>query len=481
MKLWIEQQCSFGQRRAGGPGGALNEEFIFNKLNEFGLTNVHKEEIPVEYSEATEWSLKIQGQKIDSYPIPYTAFTGRELNNNNTINQFELVYANPNNPFAGNKSWHGKVVVTEIHFPKLDTGLLTKLSLGLFDPDHNIQDVNHPATWVRLGWHIYLQAVKYNAAGFIGILVDQTGGSCEMYAPYGFKEKNFLDKPIPGFWTKKKDAPLIIHAAKNAHHVEMHLQGKRYPSKTYNIIGEIPGKTEEEIIIGSHHDSPFVSPVEDASGVAVVLSMAKYFSQHKHKNRQKKLKFVFTAGHFYGSIGTQTHIKNLPKEALSKIAMEIHIEHIALEAKENDQGNLVATGLCEPAGIFVPFSKKVINIVLDNMRKNLVKRTILLPSVGPLGEYPPTDGGDWFLAGVPVINFISNPVYLLTNDDAMKWVNEDYLEKVANAFVGIVEEVDVLKKSEIANNNFMLYTIVMKLLKTYQKCKTTLFGFKPIH
>lgn len=471
---WISIQASFGARRAGSLAGELNENFLMEKLSEFGLSNVRKEKIPVLYSEAQCWDLSIGERKIDSYPIPYCAFT-------TASSKYQMAFADYRDPFAGSEKWKNKIVVTEIHFPEINIKLLKKISLGSYDPDNNIENASHPATWIRLGWHIYQQAAKYGAAGFVGILVDQTGGSCEMYAPYGFKEKNFLHKPIPGFWAKKRDKDFLLHAAKNEEMACIMINGIQRPSVTYNIIGEIPGtgQTDEEIILGSHHDSPFVSPVEDASGVAVTLAIAKYFS--KNPSLKRTLKVIFSAGHFYGSIGTRTYIANLSSEQLKRIALEIHIEHIALEAVENSSGTLVATSLAEPAGIFVPLNKKIIKLVRDNLEKHDLRRSILLPPEGPLGDYPPTDGGDWYQAGIPVINFISNPVYLLTNDDDIKWVNNDYLLKTSQTFTEIIKSVDTLSKSEISQKDFFVYSLLMKILKLIQKCKTTLFGLRPIH
>ena len=44
---------------------------------------------------------------------------------------------------------------------------------------------------------------------------------------------------------------------------------------SYNIVGELPGADERAVIIGSHHDGPWASAVEDGSGIALVLAQAR--------------------------------------------------------------------------------------------------------------------------------------------------------------------------------------------------------------
>ena len=100
---------------------------------------------------------------------------------------------------------------------------------------------------------------------------------------------------------------------------------------------------------------------------------------------------------------------------MKRTAFEVSIEHIAREAAEGPDGGLVATGRPEATAMFVSFAREIPEAVLEGVEAQGVDRVILLPAEGPLGNYPPTDGGDWFDAGVPVVNCISNPVYLLTD------------------------------------------------------------------
>jgi hypothetical protein len=476
MMGWIREMAAFGARRAGSPAGLANEDYLVDKLKAFGLTAIRKEPMSVEYFNPDKSLVEIETasgfKPFNAQWIPYCSFTPAQGL------ESKLVYANAKD-FIHSADWRGKVVVTDIEFPLLDVELIGKFSMGKYDPDDNIKDVKHPATWVRLGWHLYRKAFERGAVGFIGILKDQPGGSYQMYAPYGFKEKDILDKPLPGFWVSRDDGAEVRRLAMSHAKVRLTLTGERKPSVTHNVVGEIPGETDECIVLHCHHDSPFVSPVEDASGCAVILALARHFA--RGKKPQRKIVVLFTAGHFYGSIGTRKFIAEQAAGIVPKVALEITVEHVAKEAIEDKAGALVASGLPEGTGVFVPFNQAMVDAVLTNLKDNGVNRAFLLPPEGPLGPYPPTDGGDWYEAGVPLDNFISNPVYLLNAEDDFHWVDEPRLPKVAGAVAGIVESTEKLTKPEISAVEFKAYKLKMKLIKYIVMLKTTRFGMRPVY
>jgi hypothetical protein len=473
---WIREMASFGARRAGSPAGLANEDYLVAKLTEFGLERIRKEPIPVEHQRVDSSLVEIDGgagfRPFEAQWIPYCRFTPPEGIDS------RLVYASPG-ALAHLESWKGKVVVTDIGFPPLDVALIGKFSMGRYDPDGTLDAIKHPATWVRLGWHLYRKAVERGAAGFIGILRDQPGGSCRMYAPYGFKEADILDKPLPGFWVGRDDGPRLRQLARDGARVRLTLTGERQPSVTHNVVGEIPGETDEVLVLHCHHDSPFASPVEDASGCSVILALARHFARGRRPRR--RIVVLFTAGHFYGSIGTRRFIADHAAEVVPRVALEITVEHVAKEAVEDAAGQLVESGLAEGTGVFLPFNQAMVDAVLANLEENGVDRSFLLPPEGPLGPYPPTDGGDWYQAGVPLVNFISNPVYLLNAEDDLHWVMESRLAKLAGAVAGIVEATEKLGKAEIGAVEFAAYKLKMKLVKQLVSWKTTRFGTRPVY
>ena len=484
MVHWIDQQTAFGPRRSGSPSGQANEQFLADELIRIGVKNVHLEPIPVEHWEPKTTSFRVEQtdgvQDVPIFPIPYTAFTPKEGVT------APLMYASPTQWVHWGEDWKAKIVVTEIGFPDLNAGLLMRFASGKYDPDNNLAEVNHPATWVRLGWHLYHEAVKRGAAGFIGILKDQPGGEYRMWAPYGFREADILAKPVPAGWVSREGAPALLAAARAGRSANLLSVGERYPSVAHNIVGEIPGRTKENQLLHSHSDSPFISPTEDASGVSVILAASEFLAKEAAAGRplNRTVTVLLTTGHFYGSIGTRQFIRDHANEV--DPAFEISVEHVANEAVIDERGRAVAGTRPEPVAAFTLFNRTVNEAVVAAVSKHGLARTIVLPGQGLLGPIPPTDGGDWAEARAlgakrrpGLVNFISNPFTLLVETDAMPFVATDRLTKTAAVVTELLYQLDKTPREQLSRVDNKFKYVVMRVLGWMLRMKTTLFGLHP--
>jgi hypothetical protein len=469
---WIEEITSHGVRRPGSPADLAAEAFLADRLRSFGYEDVRLEPIPVMVWHADETRFEVTGaggasMSPEVEAIPYCVFTPE------AGTEGPLVTVD-----APKADWRGAIVVAEIGFPAINTELLLKIGMGSYDPDNTLAAVNHPATWVRVGWHHYREAEAAGAAGFIGILKDQPGGTCHMFGPYGFREADILEKPVPGAWVGRDDGKELLRLAKaGGARARLLIRGTREPGTTHNVVAELRGQglDGEVTVLSCHHDSPFVSPVEDASGCSVVLALAEHFA--RERSLRRRLVVLFTAGHFYGSIGTRTFIHDHP-DVVGRTALEVSIEHIALEAVEGPGGvGLVPTGLPEATAMFVSFSRAITDALLEGVAAHGLDRSILLPAEGPLGNYPPTDGGDWYEAKVPVINCISNPVYLLTDMDDFRWIDRLRLPRMAAAFDQILRRLDAEPRAALASaKGWERRRFAMKLISKLTHAWSTRLG-----
>ncbi len=228
MMGWIGEIVSRGPRRPGSAAGLAVEADLAARLEGFGFESVRREPIPITAWEATGASLEVLGasgeveRRSEVYPIPYATFTPEEGVEGPVI----FVRSAGDAPRA---MWRGAIVVAEVGFPTLDAKLMLRIAMGKHDPDGTLPLVDHPATWVRLGWHLYREAAARGAAGFVGILKDQPGGTCRMFAPYGFREADILDKPIPGAWVGR-DQGAWLRSAGLARRPEGPARGRRRAS-----------------------------------------------------------------------------------------------------------------------------------------------------------------------------------------------------------------------------------------------------------
>ena len=103
-------------------------------------------------------------------------------------------------------------------------------------------------------------------------------------------------------------------------------------------------------MIGSHHDGPWSSAVEDGSGIALVLAQATYWAAQPVERRRTGWCSCCRAGHMSGGTGLRGYI-DAHRGELNRVVLEVHLEHAAREFAEQD-GELAPTGLLVPRWFF---------------------------------------------------------------------------------------------------------------------------------
>jgi hypothetical protein len=69
-----------------------------------------------------------------------------------------------------------------------------------------------------------------------------------------------------------------------------------------------------------------------------------------------------------------------------------------------------------------------------------VRRSLVLPPT-VFGDAPTTDGSAFYLAGVPIVHFLTAPMYLFDSADTIDKVHVPSLEPVTRAAIRIIESV----------------------------------------
>jgi hypothetical protein len=331
---------------------------------------------------------------------------------------------------------------------------LRAIAYYTYDPEQTLPPgMVRTATWSRPNFDaVYTLARDAGAIGFIGILADMPYRTNTYYAPH-----DGIFRPVPGLWLDSQAGAWLREELKRRRmKANLKLTASTKPGLTHNVIGVVPGKTRERIIISCHHDSPFRSAVGNASGMAVLMALAKTFGREANRSAtlrsfseaalNRTLVFVASAGRFYGSIGTSAFLKR-NRGVISRAVIEISIENIAREFAPREGKpalpELEATGRVEPRLIFVSASGAVRQIVREAIEKHDLRRSFILPgSSRLLGSHPPTDGAGYHAAGVPVIQLTSWPAYLLQAEDTLDKAASDQLVPVTLAFEEIIRALD---------------------------------------
>ncbi len=444
---WIETICGMGYRRPGSEADHKVEDFLIQILKEFGVSEVKKDDLEVPLWEPENWKLLIEfnekKEEIPSFFLVYTEFTGSDGISG------ELTYVQTGREVDFQKNdVKGKIVVIDFRNPPLPIDPLVRLALYLHDPEDTIPEKSHSATFRYVNWEAFYRAYENGAIGVIGIPKDHPGGIKEYFFPADHTASD--PRPIPGLYIGREDGKklkkLLRENKGKSIKVTIIQTGKESMGTTSNIMGFIPGKSDDIILISSHHDAPFNNAVQDASGSGIVLALAKYFAQFPQGTFNKTLLFLFTAGHFYEEIGGKVFVEKYLKDLIPKIFTSIHIEHIAKEYVEKD-GEIVYTGYPEPRAIFVADYPPLISFVKNAVIKHDLQRSLILPTDNPLGVA--TDGKPFDEVQVPVISLASAPFYIYNPIDTIDKLAVDIFEPMTNAFIDIIHSLDKLSRKEL--------------------------------
>jgi hypothetical protein len=103
-------------------------------------------------------------------------------------------------------------------------------------------------------------------------------------------------------------------------------------AETANVVAVLPGKRPENIIVNAHADAWFVGADDNASGLATMVALARYFVHQPKLDRT--LVFVASAGH-HNNLNGLTNFKIVhAKDILASTDLFVNLEHTAILAMD---------------------------------------------------------------------------------------------------------------------------------------------------
>ena len=174
-----------------------------------------------------------------------------------------------------------------------------------------------------LGYWIYNDILENGAVGFV------TYDGNANYADRDIDQRelrSFVSKgnKIPGVNINAKDAiKLISSGAKNA---RIALKQKEFEGKSCNVILDLPGETDEYIVLTAHYDSTSLSQgaYDNMSGSVGLLGIAEHFVKRPHRYG---LRFIWCGSEERGLLGSKAYCA-AHEEELKKVTLNINLDMI---------------------------------------------------------------------------------------------------------------------------------------------------------
>ncbi len=432
IMAWTSEIFNHGIRRPGYSADYNVENWVKEQFENIGLQDVTLDPVPVKKWEAHDaklkiWMVDIPNEVIDipCFPIPYTK------PKSNLEAELGMV--------SDKILMSGKIGVSELELFKFPVKAI-KVYSGVdryYDPDNEFDNIEQTFPF-DFKMHALLDRPSKNGiAGFIGILSGYPWETDEYYVPY-----DAFEREIPGVYVSRSNGKMILKLIeKGTVRARLSYNAKISEVISHNIIGTLQGKSDEWIVIGSHHDGPWNSAVEDASGMALVLAQAKYWSQIPKEQRPFNLMFLMNCAHMAGGKGAIAFAEKY-KEFLKKVVVGIHLEHVARDVK-SENGKLIPLEDPTVRWWFVSRILPLEEIVEKAIIKEDLKRSILLPPDGfpPGRNNPPTDGSFYHLDGIPFISFLTAPPYLFDTADTLDKIHEESYQPLTRAVIRMINDL----------------------------------------
>lgn len=203
-----------------------------------------------------------------------------------------------------------------------------------------------------------------------------------------------------------------------------------------NLIGYMKGKSEEVIVISAHYDHVgmnnseiFNGADDNASGVAAILSIAKYFKEHKPKNT---LLFIAFDAEEMGLQGAYAFLK-APIPSREQIKLNINLDMVS----HNDRSELYAAGT---------YKNPIIKDIIKHADKNTgitLKFGHDNPESGKDDWTMQSDHGPFAKENIPFVYFgvEDHEDYHKPSDD-FKNINQDFFHAASKAILKSIISLD---------------------------------------
>lgn len=419
---------ALGLRETGSAGTEAYISTYAARLEAAGVQDVHLEPVPLTQWHSTGHGLTVAGRAVPwTFYAPYSGSTPTagvtgelvfvEFNQvtSQSVEALELVYG----------SLAGKIVVFDLAAGSLPYAAFAGVSYpgALQVPTADAPRLSGNFSRPFLGIGAVITAIdllgQAGAAAGVGIWTDLPKEWARQYVPYDGKLRG-----CPTLFVDSTQGPQLQALAKaGGTRATAVLTATVKEVTTNNLIGFIPGKTDELTVLHTHTDG--TNELEE-NGTDGVLAAADYLVKHVESGGQldRTIMVFLSTGHFAGGNGVRHWMAKEASGLVPKVSSILTIEHLgALEWLPDGTGAIRPTGNHEPGAFFGPDSLGLIAAATEGLKKMPLFGTVARPFLPAQHEPPgstqqlmwPGEGTYFYTYGPALrdVNFITGPYALL--------------------------------------------------------------------
>ena len=410
---WHHELDAMGMRATGS---AVHERYIdqlHDRLARAGVGSLREEPVSIDRWTTASWALEIpdgphRGAITTASYMPYSGSTPpRGVDG-------ALAFVDSAQPVARG-SLAGKIVVFDVPVSALTYATMKVVAYDTYDPAHMLDpQARYDRPWAGISALItFLDALgESGAAAVVGVIDLPAAGAHGSYYPYDGNIRR-----VPGVFVDAPTGQRLKTLAALGTNARLTLPAQVERTTTRNIVGVIPGRSDEIVILNSHTDGP--NAVED-NGPNAIVAMSQYLTRLPRAALPRSVMVVMTTGHFHGGVGQVDFVAAHRESTLPKTACALTLEHFgALEWQADASGEMALTGKPELGVVFVPENRAMVDASLRALQRSqsapaMVLHPYVADAQSPSGYGWPGEGTQlWTDGHVPTANYITGPTYLL--------------------------------------------------------------------
>jgi len=399
-------------RIPGTPYDRMTEDWVAEQFESIGLTNVRRQEIdmkPLWYPDGWKAEVTVAGATTpltSTFPINGTVGT-------------------PPSGISAKAVWVGLGTAADL----LGRDLKDKAVFIYSIPTPGGRD--HSAAWNGA-----MKRVNEAGAALVFVIMGFPGNAVSN--PEGADGTR-----APTFTISQDEGTAVREALEKGQDVSVHLTADikvKRGLKTGNVWGVLPGATDENILVMAHTDAFFEGALDNASGIAMMLEIARHYAAIPQSERRRTITFLTTSDHHHGSAGV-SWVHDHMDDYFAKTAVIVNCEHPSQTLLYLLNGGIMTANAVSARRWYVGGSDALKRLVVNSFREFNVS-VYAQPERRPGGEL------SHLFDKAPSFHIIDHVIYHTTIDTAAMvpaWGMED----ATRAFLKIIDEVNKMSLAQL--------------------------------
>ncbi len=205
--------------------------------------------------------------------------------------------------------------------------------------------------------------------------------------------------------------------------------------KTANAFARLPGASDEEIVIAAHTDGFFEGAMDNGSGLATALEIARHYAAIPRKERPRTLVFLLFPDHHHGEVGMKAWEKTYHWD---NVALALTLEHNSQTQLYWYNDDLMTSNTIGAFRWNALGSSRFVDIVTDTLRDFGVS---IYTEMNPKPK---------LTRQAPGFHIIDHVIYHTTLD-IPELVPAEGMERSTRAFLSIIDQANRMTLDELRN------------------------------